>query len=308
MKSVLYVFVLMLSLIIVSCGVDKGNPTGDILTGGSGQLGGSGSGPGKVTSADFGIYNNFINGHFPEQRESLYRLYKKDGSKYVKQEGYANEISWKINLEELGNWIIGPYKERVGDNKKGKFTLTIQKENQKDVIVKLENAFFTSNKNPGDDDTKAYLKFEAQVINPVDIGVFGQDLSFTIKKNENGLELILENDKTYPLEVMATIIASVEEKGEYIETNFNKHPLCKRTAPTAIIEMTDFVQDASKSVEYRTCYWDAYEKSLDAYIMSHKKALEDGDTAGAQKCQGDGFTAVKDALENDKKKCATDYQ
>jgi hypothetical protein len=316
MKNIIAMMVL--GTLVVSCGVDKGEPNSLNGAGNGGNEQSVFTGYARVIAASFGDYNEFINPHPETRRDSLYRLYKKDGRKYIPQEGYANEVelqgSFKLNANDTDEndneenveetfFKLILYKERLSSSKVGEFSYW-EKDGEEYKKIGLSKTEFRSLKS--DDYPAPFLQLKL-FKNDELFKVFhiSLDRETKVLSIEN-IDDTKEQKEASPLTIVKKDNEELKELGDYIKDTMMKKSSCKKVTAGNIVAISNYTTIANRGLEYRKCYWDLYDESLNEFVKAHKQAVEDGDRRGSM-CLGSVFSKIKKNLVSKQNDCKTTY-
>lgn len=311
MKEIMKCLVPLTALLFASCGMDNGAPSA--LDGGSG-LSSIGAGTDtvvRVKPASFGLYESVINPHPIERRTSLYRLYKKEGRNYVAQDGFADEVSLEgtngdvefkliLNKEKLSSSVVGSftYLEKDTDGEYQKVDTTVAEFRAIQI---------------GDDETTAKLIFNmTKNVEGVGSVVNKFELSLDAAQNVMFADVTaVDPDSDEPvatssLTTQKEAVTEVVEYGAHIRDVMMENSSCKRLTAGNLVGITDYTTDASRSIQYRSCYWDLYDTTVKKFVDAHKAAVDAADADG-MKCRSAIYKEIKDEFSAGKTVCQNQF-
>ena len=291
---------LIFAVIISSCGIDSGDPSSMTNNPASGIDLQTGAQPIRVKPASFGLYDSVINAHPETRRASLYRLYKKEGRNYILQKGYADEIKLQFENEESQVQLI-LYKERLSSSKVGDFDYFEMVDGNYKLVASSKAEFRAVQM--GEDEANAFLVFKLYIDNQLTKEFklsFDLNNSLQYSEDEN-LEVIYS-----PISTTVTQVQEVVGYGNYIEENMMPNRSCIGLTAGKVVKITSYTTNAAKSVEYRNCYWNLYDKIIKKFVKAHKDATTAGDEKGI-KCRSSIYKKIKKDLTTGKSDCVAQF-
>ena len=290
---------MIISALVSSCGVDNVEPSALLDNVGGGYDTVTPGRQARVEPVSFGVYDQFVNPHPESRKESLYRLYEKADGAFVYQENFAQEISLQGDIEGT-EFQLTLYKEKLSTKKIGAASYAEKVDGEFKEVVLSDSEFRQSKVKV---EGKSQLEFQLFK----DGSLYK---SFILSLDEESKELSF-----YPIGASEGVILKVVKEdnaklraaGDYINNIMIKNISCKKITAGNIVSITDYTTLASRSLEYRNCYWDLYEKVIQQFIDAHKEAVASGSRMG-QKCIGSSFSDIKKSLLDGKEICKNKYE
>jgi hypothetical protein len=298
----------MMALLFSSCGMDSDTPS-SLLNGGAGDIApiNAGSGTVRVKPASFGMYDSFINPHPEERRTSLYRLFVKQGRNYIYQENGAEELKLNTTVDDVAVQLV-LYKERISSSTVGDFQYYEMVDGEYQLVETTNNEFRAIQQ--GDDASTAQLIFTMKRTS--EEGSDDVEFKLTLHGENLVYSQMIEDENQQMQEVTSDVtvekinVNEVVEYGSYINDVMMEKSSCKRVTAGNIVGITNYTTDAARSLEYRKCYWDLYDRVVRDFVKAHKDAVAAGDARG-EKCMGAVFTAIKKELKQGKTECQNQF-